>query len=80
MARQGCGNARKGYVNGGKGTRGCGGMRGRSGGIDSLGNRKKGAEGRRGGEPGKRERTRGGTGRNAGKGHGLRRLSIRRGK
>ena len=53
---------------------------GRYGGAYSLGNRKEGAEGRRGGEPGKRERVRGGTGRNAGKGQGLRRLSIRRGK
>ena len=31
-------------------------MRGRSGEIDSLGNRKEGAGGRRGGEPGMRER------------------------
>ena len=35
-------------------------MRGRSGEIDSLGNRKEGAGGWRGGEPGKRGRGRGG--------------------
>ena len=33
-------------------------MRGKSGEIDSLGNRKEGAEGRRGGEPGMQERVR----------------------
>lgn len=79
----------------GRGSCGRGrGLRERCGGAYSLGNRKEGAEGWRGcGEPGMWERAqergrgcgrvarvRGGTGRNAGKGQGLRRLSIRRGK